>query len=217
MDSVGTLQLGNQTFTVTACTIWGYLGLRDGKWYCRWCIDADAETRTFTATDDGESYGFEAQPSLSANTVPIEVAAWRDLDGTTFTTGEHGEAKFFDNKDHSAHYTLRTLSSFELCDSNRVELQHQTSTQFRVNWTGESFFHGVSDDCRFTLDAVATLKFVSLSSEVDNESDVDDAKIAGIFAEVFPSGDFEQHPAKVDRLDEDGLVTVDFRAEFTPK
>lgn len=217
VTSVGTLKLGNESFVVEECRISGYLGLRDDKWYCRWCINAKAESRTFTESEDGDSYEFEAQPSLSANTIPVEVTAWRDLDGQAFKTGKHGAPNFYDNNDPSADYTLRTISSFELCHNNSVNLEYVDGTRFSVIWTGESYFHGVSDSNQFTLNAIATLTSVSLSSEVDDESEVDDTEIARIFSTVFPHDDFQQHPAKIRRIDEDNFVTIDFNAKFTPK
>lgn len=216
VKSVGTIKLGEEKFALKECIIWGYLGQRDGKWYCRWCIDAEGGNRRFTADDDSESYEYEVHPSLSANTVPIEVASWRELDGKAFTTGEHGEANFFDTDAHSATYTLRTMTSHELCSNNFVKLQHEADKQFRVHWTGESYLHGV-DGSRFELDAVASLTSVSVSSEVETVSDVNDGEIGRTFAAVFPKGDFDQQPAKIDRIDEDGLVTLTFKAEFTPK
>src|SRR6056297_1716657 len=68
-----TLKICGESFAVEECTLWGYLGHRDGRWYCRWCIDADAETRTFVVNDDGDTYTNELQPSVSANSIPIEV------------------------------------------------------------------------------------------------------------------------------------------------
>ena len=216
MKPIGTLKLGDEKFAVGECILWGYLGLVGDRWYCRWCIEADGESRAFTDKDGGEWYEYEVQPSLSANTIPIAVTAWRELDGQTFKTGEHGEAKLFENEDHSAFYTLRTMASYELCSNNAVSLKHLSGTQFRIHWTGESFLHGIDGD-KFELDAVATLRSVSLSSEVDAESDVDNDEIGRIFATVFPQGDFEQQPAKIERIDEDDLVTISFTAEFIPK
>lgn len=212
----GTLKLGSEAFAVVDCVIWGYLDRIGDKWYCRWCIDADAEAREFTKNEDGELYNYEVQPSLSANTIPIAVTAWRDLDGQSFKTGEHGEANFFDNGDHSAMYTMRTMSSYELCSNNSIALKHESGKQFHVRWTGQSYLHGVDAD-RFELDALATLTSVSVSSEVEAESDVSDVEIGRIFASVFPNGDFDQQPAKIDRTEEDGQVTIRFKVEFTPK
>jgi hypothetical protein len=97
-----------------------------------------------------------------------------------------------------------------------IKLKYEADKQFRIHWTGESYLHGVEGH-GFALDALATLTSVSLSSDVETESDVDDAEIVRIFATVFANGDFDQQPAAIERIDEDGLVKISFKAEFTPK
>ncbi len=216
LTSPNTLTLGNEAFAVDTCEIWGYLGKRDGKWYCRWCIDADAVERTFTDSDEDGPYTFEMQPTLSGNSLPINVSRWRELDGVEFKTGAHGDVDYYDNKDHSAIYTLRSMTSYEECSNNTVAIRHVDGDQFRVVWTGNAFVHGVGGNT-FSLDAIATLTKISLSAEIDDVSEVDDDAIRRIFESVFPHGDFTQHPAVIDKFEEDGVLYMSFDADFTPE
>lgn len=214
--SPNTLTLGNETFTVDHCVIWGYLGNRGGKWYCRWCIDADAVERTFTEADEDDPYTFEMQPALSGNSLAINVPRWRELDGVVVETGADEDVEYFDNNQHSAIYTLRSMTSYEKCSNNQIKIQYLDGNKFRVAWTGNAFVHGTGGD-RFSLDAVATLTKISLSSEIDDESKVDDDAIRQIFETVFPHGDFKQHPAVIHKSEEDGVLNIRFEANFTPK
>ena len=213
VTSPNTIRLGDELFPVESCTIWGYLGKKDDVWYCRWCFDAEAQTRTFRSDDD-EPYDYEVTPRLSANTVPIAVERWHDLDGVSFTTGEHGDVDFY--RGHDTFYTIQTMSSYETCSHNRVTINHIKGNEFRLRWRGETYVHGVDTD-EFELDAIAVFKDVTLSSEVDSESDVDDDEIGRIFREVFRHGDFIQHPAEIRSFTEDGERYIDFTASFTPK
>lgn len=76
--------------------------------------------------------------------------------------------------------------------------------------------HGTGGES-FSLDAIATLTKVSLSAEIDDESEVDDGAVRQIFESVFPHGDFKQHPAVIDKFEEDGVVYLSFEASFTPE
>lgn len=218
VTSPNTLTLGNEVFTVENCAIWGYLGKRDGKWYCRWCIDADAAERTFieAEADDDDPYTFEMQPTLSGNSLPINVPRWRELDGVAFKTGANEEFEYLDNKGHKAIYTLRSMTSYEECSNNVVKLRYLDGDKFRVVWTGNAFVHGTGGDS-FSLDAIATLTKVSLSAEIDDESKVDEDAIRRIFESVFPHGDFTQHPAVIHKFEEEGVLNIRFDADFTPK
>ena len=216
-----TLRLGREDFAVEECTIWGYLGFRDEQWYCRWCIDVEAQSRTFPPDEDevdgdDEDYAVEVQPSLSANFLPIQVSRWKDLDGARVESGEHGDVSLLDPNDDSASYYLRTITSYERCSHNVITFEHLGGAEFRVHWVGQAYLHGLDGD-RFELNARATLTGVSLSSEVENESEVDDEEIRRVFETVFPSGDLEPHPAKIRRIDEDGEVTISFQAKYTPR
>ncbi len=220
MDTpTNTLVMCGESFAIEECRIWGYLGERDGRSYCRWCIDADAdaESRTFLINDDGDTYTNELQPSVSANSIPIEVADWPELDGQIVqTSGEHEEVDFYDNADHRAIYTIRTMASYEMCSNNRIEIRHIDNADFHIRWTADAYIHGIECD-GFTLDAVATLTGVSLHSEVADESEVDDVAIREIFDFAFPNGTFTQVPAKIRRIDEDDVHIIDFEAKFTPR
>jgi hypothetical protein len=109
------------------------------------------------------------------------------------------------------------MASHEFCSNNSFALKYASGKQFRVGWTGESYLHGIAGH-QFDLDAVGTLTSVSISGELESgESRVDDVETRRIFASVFPNGDFHQQPTKIERIEEDGLVLVQFRVEFTPK
>lgn len=216
VTSPNTLTLGKEIFTVDNCTIWGYLGNRDGKWYCRWCIDADAAKRTFTEADEDEQYTFEMQPTLSGNSLPINVPRWRELDGVEVRTGADEDVEYFDNQNHSAIYTLRSMTSYEKCFNNLIKFHYLGGNKFRVFWTGNSFVHGIGGDS-FSLDAIATLTKISLSSQIDDESKVDDVAIRQIFETVFPNEDLVQHHAVIRKYVEDGVLNIRFDADFLPK
>lgn len=210
------LKICGESFAIEECTLWGYLGKRDGRWYCRWCIDADAETRIFVVTDYGDTYTNELQPSVSANSIPVEVDDWPQLDGQTVqTSGEHEDVDFYSGSDHRATYTIRTMASYEMCSNNRIEIRQLKDAQFHIRWTADAYIHGIECD-GFSLDAVATLTGVSLHSEVSDASEVDDDAIRKIFDSVFSNGSFTQIPAKIRRIDEDDVHIIDFEAKFTP-
>ncbi|MEO1529477.1 MAG: hypothetical protein AAFX06_28985 [Planctomycetota bacterium] len=214
VNSPNTIKLGDQAFPVVSCFIWGYIGRKDNAWYCRWGFDAEGESQARRCDDEQGSYDYELKPCLSANTVPISVSRWRDLDGVTFQTGEHGEVDFY--RGHDAFYTVQTMSPHETCSNNRISISHVRDTKFRLRWSGEAYLHGVEAD-KFHLDAIAEFSGVTFTSEVESESDVNDDEIGRIFREVFPHDDFVQHPATIRKISEDGLRYMDFTARFTPR
>ena len=218
--AANTLRLASEDFAVEACEIRGYLGFRNERWHCRWCIDVEAQSRTLTPDevdgDDPEDYTIEIQPSLSADSMPIQISRWKDLDGVRVESGEHGDVPLLDPSDDSPSYSLRSITSYERCSHNVITFEHLGGTEFRVHWVGQAYLHGL-DGARFELNARAKLTGVSLSREVEDASDVDDEEIRRIFQSVFPSGDFEPHPSKIRRIDEDGEVTINFEAKYTPR
>lgn len=213
---MNTIELGGESFAIKKCSIWGYLGKRDGGWYCRWCIDAEAQTRTFLVTEDGETYTNELQPSVSANSMSLDVADWPELDGKIVkTTGDHEDVAFFDNSDQRATFTIRTMTSHELCSNNVISLRHLDGNRFHLRWSADAYIHGLEGD-KFVLDCTAEFTGVSLQSEVSNESEVNDEAIRKIFDSVFPNGSFSQQPAKIRRIEEDGILMIDFESKFIP-
>jgi hypothetical protein len=215
-ESPNTLKLGEESFDVARCRIWGYLGKRADQWYCRWCIAVDCKERTYTwSDDDGDEYSDTLCPEMEGNTLPISVDHWRHLDGVVVESGPDVDFEYLDPNDQRAIYSVYVYSH-NPCSNNVIRISHTNGAEFRVSWKGTAHLFGANDD-PFELDADANFTDISLSGEVEKKEDVSDQDFARIFAKVFSPEDFTQHPATVRRIEEDGEVYIDFNAKFTPR
>ena len=218
LQSIGTLTLAYESFQVTECKIWGYLGKRGGDWYCRWCIYVDCAEKTKTVIEDGDSYTSHLKPTMEGNTLPINIKHWHDLDGVQINTGPDVDFEYLDPNDLRPVYSLY-VHEHNKCSNNVISILGRQGNQFRVRWSGTAYSLGTNypADEPFALDAAATFTGISLSSEVDNESEIDSKAIAGIFEKVYSLNDFAQQPIDVQRYQEDGQLHISFTAQFTPK
>lgn len=215
------LRLSGRYFPVKDCEIWGYLGLKDDQWYCRWCIDVECAEQKLQFKDefDGSIDTLTLAPTLMANTMPITVDHWHQLEGIKVESGPNVEFEYLNPNDQRPIYSLYVISSHEKCTNNVIRLTNRQGTKFDVHWTGTGYsFH--RDDDAFELKATAEFTHISFSSEVDREEVINENEIAALFSKVFSKSDFIQHPVKIDRIDEDEdpeKVKILFRTRFTPK
>lgn len=209
MDSRGILNLGVESFAVKECILWGYLSYRNEVWHCCWCVDVESSSRSFVA--EGESIRIE--PSLSANSIGISVRKWRDLDGLKWSSGSIGQQSTDDSG--PAEFTIRTITSYENCSNNEIELQRVSDLEFRIRWIGNAYLHGIDADS-FELDAACRLTTVRLSGEIRSKEEVNEIEAGEIFASVFPTGDFVQQPPEVQRWNDDEGEQQSYSIEFMP-
>ena len=212
------LRIADQYFAVDRCEIWGYLGRNGEQWYCRWCISAQCAERRVQNTDsDGDSYTETLAPSLDANTLPVVVGHWHELEGVRIESGPNVEFEYLNPKDQRPIYSLYVLSH-EKCIDNVIHLSNRRGAKFDVNWTGAAVSTGFNEDS-FELKATGAFTHIWFSGEADveSENEIRDDEIAAIFSKVLPHSDFIQHPVRIDRIDEDpDDVVVSFETRFTP-
>lgn len=213
-----TLKLANELFAVEECSIWGYLGKRDGNWYCRWCLSVDCEERRYSRSEDGEEYTDVIRPTMAGNTLPIDVPHWHDLDGVEIQSGPNVDFDYLGPNDQRPVYSLY-VHEHAKCSNNVISISERNGVNFRVRWSGTAYSLGANypDDETFDLDAIGKFTGISLVSEVEDEKDIDEGAIASIFSSVFTLSDFTRQAVEIDRFEEDGKTYISFKAKFAPK
>ena len=208
------LVLRDETFKVKECKIWGYVGRKNEAWYIRWCVYVACEEKIRVWIDDGDEYSQILRPSMEANTLPIEVEHWHDLDGITVSSGPNVDFEYLDPNDSRPIYSIYVYEHNK-CSNNVISFSDRRGSHFRVRWSGTAYTFGPRDD-QFELDATAKFTGISMGSEIDDEADVDAGQLLEIFSNAIAIDGFVQGPIRFDRFTEDGVTTVSFEAKFTP-